>query len=427
MKVTSRMDVVSVAGKAGNWPCFRTIREAFGSISPLFLVIGITALFGYLLSPVMGGDALSDFRAWEAAAGRGLLDIVGLVICALVAFRYSSAIKAEGVDPLFSVILAMACLVVCTPLSKAFDSVALGSGLLGYRAIVLGILVGLAVTWIHGRLAASPIAKASFPEFVPPAVGQVISSAIPPLVIIVGLSVAEAAVETLSGACIAELVSTKIQGPLVAINTSIVGCILISSLANLLFCKGVHQSTLSGILLEPFLLCNICENMAASLGGGVPVTIVNWSFVQTFGLLGGSGSTLCLVIVSLLISRDPSRRQVASDAVSPGLFNINEPVIFGYPVMGDSLLMIPFVLAPALGLVIGYVATVAGIIPVAGVYVPWICPPLLNAFLSCGLSLAAVGVQFVALVVGALVYLPFLKVSERRLAHSNGKGETEAV
>lgn len=85
--------------------------------------------------------------------------------------------------------------------------------------------------------------------------------------------------------------------------------------------------------------------------------IMNVAFVPTFGMIGGSGSTIVLLIVTFLFSKNKASKSIAKLGLAPGIFNINEPVIFGYPVVYNMALMIPFVALPAIGIAIAYAAT----------------------------------------------------------------------
>ncbi|MDR2832894.1 MAG: PTS sugar transporter subunit IIC, partial [Streptococcaceae bacterium] len=97
----------------------------------------------------------------------------------------------------------------------------------------------------------------------------------------------------------------------------------------------------------------------------------------------------------------------------PGLFNINEPIIFGYPIVFNLPMMIPFVLLPAFGLIFAYFATAIGFMNHTVVLIPWTTPPLLSAYLATGGDWRAIVVQLIIIGFGVLLYLPFMKISER--------------
>ena len=96
----------------------------------------------------------------------------------------------------------------------------------------------------------------------------------------------------------------------------------------------------------------------------------------------------------------------------PGCFNINEPVIFGYSIVYNITMIIPFVLLPAIGIIIGYAATALNFMNECVVYIPWTTPPLLSGYLATGGDFRAVLVQIVIIVIGVLLYLPFVKIND---------------
>jgi len=100
--------------------------------------------------------------------------------------------------------------------------------------------------------------------------------------------------------------------------------------------------------------------------------------------------------------------------LGPAIFNINEPVIFGMPIMLNPILAIPFIITPLVTGSIGYFATVTGFAGKAVVMVPWTTPPLINAWLSTAGSMGAVITQLICIVTAILIYLPFVKIASRR-------------
>ena len=165
-------------------------------------------------------------------------------------------------------------------------------------------------------------------------------------------------------------------------------------------------------VLEPLLIVNMTENMAAYAAGETIPNILNVAMVPAFGMMGGSGGTICLVIATLLFSKYKPSRDIVKLAMVPGLFNINEPIIFGYPIVFNYALILPFILVPAMGITIGYIATAIGFMNPCVVQIPWTTPVLLSGFLATGGDFRAVIVQAVILALGVLIYLPFMKASE---------------
>ena len=176
----------------------------------------------------------------------------------------------------------------------------------------------------------------------------------------------------------------------------------------------------NSVVLEPFLLINTNENILAFANGQPIPHIINNIFVPTFGMVGGTGSTISLLIAIFIFSRQQSAKQVARLSLAPGLFNINEPVIFGLPIVFNLPLMIPFVLLPAIGIYFAWLCTTLGFMSRCVVMIPWTTPPILSAWLATAGDWRAVVVQLAIIVFGVFFYLPFLKIAERVALKNSG-------
>jgi PTS system cellobiose-specific IIC component len=196
-----------------------------------------------------------------------------------------------------------------------------------------------------------------------------------------------AAILAAFGTDLLTLIAAGVAAPLKGLmNTGPWAVIVIYTFSNLLFCLGVHQSTISGVLAEPILTMLIIDNMAM-FASGQPIpadNYMNMQIINSFALIGGSGCTLALLLDTFLFSKRKSSKEIAALAFLPGVFGINEPVIYGYPVVFNLPLVIPFVLIPDLLIAATYGLTCAGFIAPCVVQVHWTTPPVLSAFLAAG-------------------------------------------
>ncbi|VFS63151.1 PTS system oligo-beta-mannoside-specific EIIC component [Kluyvera cryocrescens] len=110
--------------------------------------------------------------------------------------------------------------------------------------------------------------------------------------------------------------------------------------------------------------------------------IITMPFWDVYMSIGGSGLTIGLLIAVMIATKRKEMKEIAKLSIGPGIFNINEPVIFGMPIMLNPILAIPFIITPLVTGSIGYFATVTGFAGKAVVMVPWTTPPLINAWLS---------------------------------------------
>lgn len=146
---------------------------------------------------------------------------------------------------------------------------------------------------------------------------------------------------------------------------------------------------------------------------GAGVGILNKTFFDVFALMGGCGATLCLVLAMLLFCRRKGMRELAYLGLGPTLFNVNEFVMFGLPVVLNPLLLLPFVLTPVVLVAISYAAIAWGLVPEVTQAVEWTTPVFVSGYLATG-SIAGSILQLVNIVVGVLLYFPFIRIYERR-------------
>lgn len=160
-------------------------------------------------------------------------------------------------------------------------------------------------------------------------------------------------------------------------------------------------------------MINMTQCMAAYAAGEAIPNIINAAFVPTFGMMGGSGSTIALIIATLVFGRNKATKAICKLSVAPGCFNINEPIIFGYSIVYNITMIIPFVLLPAIGIIIAYAATALNFMNECVVYIPWTTPPLLSGYLATSGDFRAVIVQIIIIAIGVLLYLPFVKINDK--------------
>lgn len=177
--------------------------------------------------------------------------------------------------------------------------------------------------------------------------------------------------------------------------------VLFVLLTDLLWLFGIH----GGNVMEP-----VAQAYFATLDQSTSAVVCK-SFVDNFALIGGSGATLCLLLALLLFSRSHENRRLAWCSLPFGVFNMNEPLVFGFPVILNPILFLPFLLVPVISLLIGYAAVICGFMPVVTTTVTWTTPAPLSGY-AASRSVNGALVQAVIVAAGTAVYAPFVRLSE---------------
>lgn len=419
----------AVSSKIGAEVHLRSLRDAFAIVMPLFILAGLGVLISNVLFQVLAtGETLTKLQMWGNLIANGTLNIAGLLLAP--AIGYSLARNKGYTNPISAGIISLASLIMTMPLTVRLTPVGGGKAVeiagvlsfanLGTTGMFSGIIVGLCATEVFIRLAGVKRLQINLGENIPPAVSSSFSAMLPAILTTSLFALLATLLAVFGHTDLITLIVTVIQEPLRALTTSLPGMLIIYSAGNFLFTLGIHQTVINGALLDPLLLINMNENTKAfAAGNPVPYILTN-TFRDTFGMMGGTGSTICLLIAIFVFSKVRTSREIAKLAIAPGLFNINEPVIFGYPIVFNIPMMIPFVLQPVIGILIAYFFTAIGFMNRVVVMVPWPTPPLLSAYLSTAGDWRAVVVQLLIIVEGVLFYLPFMKISERVQAKAAG-------
>ena len=246
-----------------------------------------------------------------------------------------------------------------------------------------------------------------FPEGVPEAVSKSFSALIPG-------AVALTILWTLScvfGLNIPELV-TQLFSPLVFALNTLPGILVYMVVSQLLWCVGIHGQSILNAVGVPIFTTFITANSEAYLAGNPIPYITATGFIPWFVSLGGAGATLGLVLL-MTRSKEKSFSTLGKLALPAGIFNINEPVTFGFPIVMNPVMMIPFVLVDVV-LVIGtYFLMFFNIIGRPVALVPWIMQPVIGAYLSTGGNIPAAVWAFCGLLISIAIYYPFFKIAEK--------------
>ena len=167
--------------------------------------------------------------------------------------------------------------------------------------------------------------------------------------------------------------------------------------------------------MDPIWNTLMLDNLEAYQAGKHLPHIISKSFMETFTVgLGGSGMTLAVVIIMAFILKKKMYKDVGRLALGAGLFNVNEPVIFGLPIVLNATILIPWVLAPIVVTAFNYIVMAVGIVPApTGVAVPWTVPVFFSGMLATNSILGGI-LQLVDMVIVGFIWYPFLRMLDKQ-------------
>lgn len=264
--------------------------------------------------------------------------------------------------------------------------------------------------------------KIKLPDSVPSNVSKSFDALVPGLFIIFAFLIVRTLFSMTGFETAQSFIFELIQAPLTSIGTSLPAMVLIIIIETVLFSFGLHGPNIIGGVMTPLWLSTMAENLEAFQAGNPLPNIVTYQFYQNFIKIGGAGATLGLAIMCLFIAKSAQYKTLGKLAFGPALFNINEPLIFGLPVVLNPLFIIPFIIAPVVLTILTHIVMSIGIVPPTnGINIPWTTPVVFSGFLVSGWRGALW--QIFEIILAGAIYFPFFRIADRK-ALADEKGET---
>ncbi len=248
------------------------------------------------------------------------------------------------------------------------------------------------------------------PEQVPESVARSFEALIPAAFIIVIMWVIRVLLDFDINANLLKLFA-PIKG---VMGNNLGGVVVPVILITLLWSAGIHGVSVIGSVIRPIWLVLLDENISAVAAGTAMPNIAPEPFFQWLIWIGGSGATLGLCIL-MIFSKSEYLKQVGRFSIIPGIFNINEPMIFGVPLVMNPILAIPFVLGPTVTGILSYFAVSTGLVGKFYILAPWTLPAPIGAYMATGGNWGAVAMVIINIAITTLIYYPFFKVYEKKM------------
>lgn len=424
--------VTDFASALGDNLYLRSLRDAFILAIPFLVLGGFAIIFNSVIfvengfmTNVMSNDTIVVLREFGTRMVNGSMNLFSLFI--VLIFSYNIAVNKKYKDPFMVALVSMAALFIVQPLNISLSDLAGNdvtvSGAVAYTyfsatGLFVAMLTAASVSTLYMFIDNKGLFNVEFEGNIPPSVPKAFNAMSS---VVVALSIFGAVVfliTILTNMELYDLIIKIIQAPLVNITTSLPGFLFLTFLTNLLFSFGIHPGGIIDPILEPSLYVALQQNADAYAAGVANADIPNiivYPFKYVYGHIGGTGATFSLLIAIKMVSHHKEHKTLAKVAIPTTIFNINEPITFGFPVVFNPIIMIPFIFLPQVNYIIAYIVTSLDLAGKLVVYVPWSMPPFINAFVASGGDIRNVFLQLGLILIDLFVWIIFLKTYERML------------
>lgn len=378
-------------------------------IASLFIIISDFPVEGYQnFMTGLFGEGWGDF-VWNdvVVATTSLIAVIATFGIA------KSLVDSYDMDGTPAGVIALSSFFVLLPLDV--DAWSWNADLFGSANLFMGMIVALLIGELY-RVIVKKNLVIKLPSSVPPSISNSFVALVPAGAAIVLSLIVKMIFRATPFGDMGSFITAVVSAPLTIAGTSYPGAMFATFIEQLLWSFGIHGSSVVTAVMEPIWLNANLENLAAFQAGATQLPhIITQTFIENFMWIGGSGATLPVVIYMLCFARSKMLKDLGRLSIAPGLFNINEPVVFGLPIVLNPFLMIPFIVSPLVIFTISYVGMYLNIFPrMVGVSIPWTTPYLISGYLATGGRLGGVLLQIVNFVVAFFIWLPFIRSWDKK-------------
>ena len=419
--------LLSISAKVESNKYLGSIKEAFTMFVP-FIIVGS---FGSMLNIlVAGANGLAKWVPWLSKLSPAFTTInfvtiscMSLPIAFLIGYKLA---EKEQVPQLESGLIGLLSYLAVCPntistvvegLKDPVVSSGLGSGVIGAQGLFVSMIMSILAVKLFKVLTNIDAIKIKMPDSVPTGIARSFNILIPIFIIITVFSVAGCLFNAYTGNYINVWIYNIIQVPLQALANTTVGIVILSLVNQIFWFLGIHGGMVIEGVRGPLSAAGIAENISAVQAGGVATNILTRGFWTSFVVVGGGGITLSLLIAIFIFSKREDHKSIAKFSLIPGICGINEPVVFGLPLVLNPIFAISFIINSAIAALIAIGATNIGFITCGILDCPPGLPVFITGFISYGFN--GIIVQAIILAVTFVIWIPFVLLSNKQVEIEN--------
>ncbi|NTW96425.1 MAG: PTS sugar transporter subunit IIC [Erysipelotrichaceae bacterium] len=402
---TLQVKLMPLANKLADNKFLSALGYSFQILLPIIL-IGSFACLGAFIN-------IAPWQSFIASTGLNMilmntqsltLSLIAFYLVLVLPYQYGLKLK---INPISAVVLSVMGFLILTPtvLYTSIPTQWLGyPGLLG-AMLVSGLVPLLIKTCIDKKI------YIRMPAGVPSIVEDSFASLVPAFFVLVLATLISWLLAKTSFGNFHAVIYQLIQTPLQGFGLSLPAYLTIQVLATLLMFSGIHGNTIFSTI-TPLTMAASAQNLAA-LAANQPLPNIITSSFSVFCQPGGIGGTLGLAFMMAFFAKSNRMKTLGKLSLIPAIFGINEPLIFGIPILLNPLLFIPYILSPIVCTVLSYLTIAIGIVPrLTGVEVNWTMPQVISGFLAQGWQASVL--QVVLILITTAIWFPFFKLVDKQ-------------
>ncbi|MGG1618170.1 PTS sugar transporter subunit IIC [Paenibacillus sp. NRS-1782] len=404
--------VISTASKISKNKYLSSISEALTSVMPVLMLGSFATLFANLnIDSYQNFIQRTGLKQVFQIPGSVLITLLSIYAVFFIAYRLVSNLNPKA-DNAGAGLIALMSFFILTPITKVDEVNAFTFNYLGAQGLFVAIIVGLVV----GKLYVMIINRnliIKMPKGVPPTVAKTFANLIPGTIIVIVFTMISYLSSLTDFGSLHQMIYTSIQAPLQNIGGGYWSLVIFVFVVQLLWFFGIHGfMVVSPIFYSVWLPLGLA-NLDAISRGEAHTNILSGGFYNSFVVIGGSGATLGLAILLAFFAKSKRYKTLGRLAFPASIFSINEPIIFGIPLVLNPFMFIPFVFGPIIVSSFAYWSMNLGIFPIAnGTHFPAGTPIILNSFVNGGIRLVVLQLMCIALQV--IIYYPFFRIIDKK-------------
>lgn len=394
-----------VAKGIGNQRHLLSLRDGMASAMPLIIIGSVFMLISqFPFEPFTLWLQRVGLQSFFNKASDSTFGIIGLVVTFSIAYNLGNYYK---INKFAAGLLSLASFILLTPTLATEYGGGFPFRYMGSSGLFVGIIVSLITTEIYRWFEYKNI-MIKMPDSVPPSVSKAFSAIIPGFAIISLWIFVSIILFKLDIENIHSLVQSTLGRSLGLLSNTLPGIILVILIQCFFWMFGIHGAQVTGPIIEPLLLQASDMNRVAYLAGQELPNILTYEFLYNFVFTGGAGCLFALAILLFFRSKSEENKMLGKISFPPTCFQVPESILFGYPIIMNLKVVIPFVLAPVTTAIITYYAMDLGFVakPI-GAVIPWTTPPIIAGFLATGGQISGAIIQIITITINTLIYLPF--------------------